>query len=116
MLEIKKIKAFDLEKTYHLTLLLPNLTFVKPCECSNEIFIEIPIPRPSTAHGVGVTLLVVDRPLVANIWRQKQVRTLIVNGLRARMTAKDIIQAHKTSLIFSFYSDPYELHLQQEKY
>jgi hypothetical protein len=53
---------------------------------------SLKIPKPNTAQG---GLNIADRPSVANMRRQEQVREVIVNGLSAGMTPTNIIKAHK---------------------
>jgi hypothetical protein len=61
---------------------------------------SLKIPKPNTAQG-GLTIA--DRPSVANMRRQEQVREVIVNGLSAGMTPKNIIQAHKLKRSTVYY-------------
>jgi hypothetical protein len=53
---------------------------------------SLKIPKPNSAQD-GLTIA--DRPSVANMRRQEQVREMIVNGLSAGMTPTNIIKAHK---------------------
>jgi hypothetical protein len=57
-------------------------------------------PKPNTAQG-GLTIA--DRPSVANMGRQEQVRAMIVNGLSAGMTPTNIIQTHKLKQSTVYY-------------
>ncbi len=57
-------------------------------------------PKPNTAQG-GSTIA--DRPSVANMRRQEQVREVIVKGLSAGMTPTNIIKTHKLKQSTVYY-------------